>query len=227
MDKTRNMIGRRFGRLLIVSRAPNNRYRQSTWSCVCDCGNMCVRPAGQLRQFEKKARGQSCGCWRNELAADRRRAAATHGLTTEAAGSVSHKLYDVWRQILRRCENPRCKDYPAYGGRGIRLCEAWHDGATFIDWCISSGYQEGLTIERSDVNGHYEPDNCTWIPNPLQSKNMRKNRFLTHSGKTLCLSEWAKLLGFPVTTIVGRHRAGWDTDRILTTPSVIGRNQFG
>ena len=129
--------------------------------------------------------------------------------------------------MLRRCENSTCKDYPAYGERGIKVCKAWHDGAEFIRWCLASGYQQGLTIERENVNGHYEPDNCTWVPNPLQSKNMRKNRFLTHDGKTLCISDWARLKGIHVQTLLGRQRKGWSTHDLLTTRPRLGRNQFG
>jgi len=216
MAKAPNLVGQRFGRLLVVKRQENNADGQATWKCKCDCGLSCIRKAGQLRLFAKRGRRQSCGCWRDELAAERRRAAATHGLTTELAGIESHKLYDVWRQMLRRCENKRCKDFPSYGARGIRVCKAWHDPNKFLRWCWASGYEVGLTIERRDVNGNYTPSNCTWTPNPLQSKNMRKNRTFTFNGRTLCISEWSRYLGIHVQTLLRRLRHGWTVEQTLS-----------
>lgn len=217
-----DLTGYKFGRLTVIRRSEGYK-----WECRCVCGNSCVRLGSQLQRFQRLNRRQSCGCWKNELAVERRRAAATHGLTTIGAGIVSNKLYDVWRQMLRRCENPLCKDFPAYGGRGIKICDAWHDGRIFVKWCLDSGYQEGLTLERQNVNGNYEPANCTWIPNKLQAKNLRKNIILEFSGKTLCLSDWSRLLGIHIQTLLGRYRRGWTIERILSEPPVIGKNQFG
>jgi hypothetical protein len=208
-----NMVGRRFGRLTVIRGAGRDKLGQAIWHCQCDCGNKCIRNGGQIRRFEKLGKRQSCGCWRDELAANRRRAAATHGLTTE--NYPYPKLYDVWRQMIYRCENQRCKDYPAYGGRGIAICAEWRNPHEFVRWCIASGYEEGLTIERSDVNGNYEPSNCTWVPNNLQASNVRKNRVFTHNGRTLCVAEWARFLGVHNQTIRGRLRRGWTFAQIV------------
>src|ERR1017187_2541747 len=129
MSRAPDITGHRFGRLVVVSRRENNADGQSRWECICDCGNACVRPAGQLRLFQKRGVDQSCGCRRDALARERRKAAKTHGLTSE--DFVNRKLYDVWKQMLRRCDNPRCKDYPAYGFRGISICKAWRDPNEF------------------------------------------------------------------------------------------------
>ena len=213
----------RFGRLIAKRVSTDAALDRVNWVCRCDCGKSVTRPADQLLRFERRGVRQSCGCWKNELAGERRRKAATHGLTTER--SVSRKLYDVWRQMLQRCENPRCKDYPAYGKRGITVCHAWHDPHVFVRWAWSSGYQEGLTIERRNVNGHYRPGNCTWIPNPLQAKNTRKAKLFTYGGYTLCLSDWSRRTGIHVQTLVGRKRAGWSVQDMLTIAPAFGRNQ--
>jgi hypothetical protein len=118
--------------------------------------------------------------------------------------------------MLRRCENPSCKDYRAYGARGISVCTAWRDPQAFVIWCVSSGYEEGLTIERKDVNGNYEPDNCTWVPNPLQGTNTRRVRLYSFGGYTMCVSEWARHLGVHVQTLLGRLRRGWPHDEVFT-----------
>jgi hypothetical protein len=83
-----------------------------------------------------------------------------------------------------------------------------------------------LTIERCNVNGHYRPSNCTWVPNPMQSRNCRDNKVLRFNGHTMCISEWSRHLDIHVQTLLGRLRNGWSTKKTLTTKPVIGRNQF-
>jgi hypothetical protein len=149
----------------------------------------------------------------------------THGLTRK--DYPLRKLYDVWRQMHQRCYNPACKDYPAYGARGINVCDAWHSPQTFISWCVASGYQEGLTIERQNVNANYAPNNCTWIPNPRQAANTRKNRRISYAGKTMCLSDWSRETGIHIQTLLMRLRQGWEIHEALCIPPRRGRNQYG
>lgn len=91
-------------------------------------------------------------------------------------GLPRDKLYAVWLAIKQRCTNPHSKDYPHYGGRGIKRCRAWDDFAAFRAWAFGSGYAPGLTIERVDVNGDYCPENCTWIPKAEQGRNTTRTR---------------------------------------------------
>lgn len=221
---TPDMTRRRFGRLTVISRADNNGDGQAQWHCECDCGRSVIRLAGYLRIAEKRGARQSCGCWKNELAAERRRAAATHGLTRATA--PNRKLYDVWRQMLRRCEDPRCQDFSSYGQRGIRVCDEWHDPFVFVAWCEASGYAEGLTLERSKVDGNYEPDNCTWVPNKLQATNTRRARTYRLGDREMCLSEWSRHLGIHVQTLLGRLRAGWSIERAFSETPQLGKNQY-
>jgi hypothetical protein len=91
-------------------------------------------------------------------------------LTTH--GQSTTKLYMIWATMLQRCNTPTSKRYHNYGGRGISVCPEWR---TFEGFAADMGptYQEGLSIERINVNGHYEPGNCTWIPMSEQAKNRR------------------------------------------------------
>lgn len=226
VKKLSDISGRRFGRLVVIKRFGRNEWNQTLYNCVCDCGTECLRMGTQLVRLEKLGKRQSCGCWKNELAAARLSARQTHGMTTKAAGVSSNKLYDVWKQMLRRCENKKSLDYSMYGGRGIKVCRAWHDGPTFIKWAMDSGYEPGLTVERKNVNGHYSPSNCTWVPNPMQSRNTRKNRIYTFQKRTLCLSEWSRYLGINYRTLAGRLNNGWPVKQAFTVAPLKGRNQF-
>lgn len=119
----------------------------------------------------------------------------THGLS-------AHPLYKAWKRIKNRCYNPNSIDYKDYGERGIVMCEEWKaDFMPFYDWAIENGWQYGLSIERNDFNGNYEPSNCKWIPLQDQSKNRRGCRFITYNGETHTVSEWSRILGISRETI--------------------------
>lgn len=220
--KTVDMTGHRYGRLIVLE-IHGSRKSRAKWLCLCDCGNTVIRDGGQLRESGKIQCTQSCGCFKIERIRKLGKDNLTHGHTI----GPYRKLYDVWRQMLRRCESPTCKDYPAYGGRGISVCLEWHSLDEFIKWCVNSGWQDGLTIERSDVFDGYHPGNCTWVPNQMQARNTRKVIEVTLGNRTLCLSEWARLTGIHIQTLLGRHRKGWTVERMLTVQPIKGRNQFG
>lgn len=94
------------------------------------------------------------------------------------------RLFKIWQGMKQRCNNPNNKDYELYGGRGIRICEEWDSSASFMEWAIKNGYNEGLTIDRVDVNGNYEPSNCRWATHTQQARNkrMQRNNSVGHNG---------------------------------------------
>ena len=86
------------------------------------------------------------------------------------------RLYDIWRGMKRRCENPKCKDYPDYGGRGVKVCETWSMSfPAFADWAWENGYTTDRSLDRVDVNSGYCPENCRWASYLEQQVNRRES----------------------------------------------------
>ena len=133
-------------------------------------------------------------------------------------GLSGSRLYYIWKGMRQRCMNPKCKNYPRYGGRGITICPEWDDYENFYEWALSSGYNESLTIDRINVNGNYEPNNCKWSTAKEQANNRRTNHLLTLNGETHNIREWAKLIGVCETVIHQRLRSGWSIEKTLTHP---------
>lgn len=127
-------------------------------------------------------------------------------------------LYSVWRAMHSRCENSHSKDYKRYGARGIRVCEEWEDYDQFYWWAIWSGYRDGLSIDRINNDGNYEPSNCRWVDVTEQSRNRRSNRHITYQGEKRCISEWAELTGIHKDTIRYRLKMGYTPEQIFNTP---------
>lgn len=197
-------IGKKYGMLTVVKpvRARCSHSTQWYWEMLCECGAVAmVKPIEVI-----KGKIVSCGCHRK----NRRGMGLTHGMSRT-------KLHNIWCGMNNRC-NPEHKNTEGYGGRGIRVCTEWLKFETFRDWAISNGYQEGLTIERKDVNGDYCPDNCTWIPLGRQARNRRTTRWVTYQGREMSLAEAAEIAGIPYKTVHLRIKNGWSLDKALSEP---------
>ena len=149
--KYRIPIGSRFGKLVVLEEIKTKgKY---TYKCLCDCGNIVVISKYYLVNGHNK----SCSCGKGYK---------THGMSRS-------RIYSTWTDMKQRCFNPNCNNYHNYGSRGIRVCDDWMNFEPFYEWAIKNGYSDELTIERINVNGNYEPSNCTWIPLSEQNKNKR------------------------------------------------------
>jgi hypothetical protein len=121
--------------------------------------------------------------------------------------------------MVRRCEAPAQKDYHRYGGRGIKVCEEWHNYLKFKEWALQNGFEENLEIDRIDSNGNYEPNNCRWSTEKEQQRNRRNNISLTCNGETHILIEWSEILGIKLDTLYKRlYISNWSVEKALTTP---------
>lgn len=128
--------------------------------------------------------------------------------------------YRVWATMHNRCSRPTCKEYPYYGGRGIRVCERWSKYENFIaDMGPRPGTGREFWLEREDNDGNYEPSNCTWDTPKNQNRNSRKNILLTHGGTTRPISEWAEITGLPYQALWSRVAVlGLSHSAALTRP---------
>lgn len=197
MTKKIDLTGARFGRLLVIQEAGRAGRGEILWLCQCDCGNNHTVRRGCLTDGSTN----SCGCLRRE-------AKRTHGMARTA-------LHRIWANMLGRVSNPNIPHYSYYGGRGIRVCDRWRSFENFYA-DMGPTYVQGLTIDRINNNGHYEPGNCRWATRAEQSANRRNAIQLTYQGRTLVLAQWATKLGINDNTLRNRIRSGWPVDRALT-----------
>ena len=115
---------------------------------------------------------------------------------------------------MQRCYNKKCRKYPNYGGRGIKVCERWLDPANFIA-DMSATYLSGLTLDRIDVDDDYSPENCRWASHTQQNRNRTDRRMVTFRGETRHLFEWAEMFGINRSTIACRFHKGWPIDKVM------------
>jgi len=119
--------------------------------------------------------------------------------------------------MLLRCNDPNVDAYPWYGGRGIRVCERWQNFENFLA-DVGLRPSKAHTIERNDVNGHYEPGNVRWATRREQGANKRNNRHITAFGETLHMQEWCRRFDIKQGTLWDRLDRGWPVERALSEP---------
>jgi len=154
-----DITGNVFNRLTVIGRNPANaKEGQARWDCTCECGNLVTATGGDLRNGKQ----QSCGCYRAESSTNR---ATVHDM----CGTPAHV---VWGAMRSRCNNPKHVAYKNYGGRGIRVCSRWDTFANFYSdmWPRPAG----LSMDRIDNDGNYEPGNCRWATRKEQNTNTRR-----------------------------------------------------
>ena len=198
-----NLVGLKFNRLTVVSRAVVQNPKNSYWNCKCDCGKFkTVR-----RQHLISGNVRSCGCYAKEVSS---KVHTIHGLNGTRA-------YVVWHGMISRCYKKSADSYYLYGGRGISVCKRWRESV--VNFFKDMGEPKtGMSIERIDNNGDYSPENCKWATLREQMNNKRNNVVLKHKGVSLSMAEWSRKTGIPYSAISGRIRLGWKVKDALTLP---------
>jgi hypothetical protein len=193
--------GDKFGKLTVIATGQiPGTYR---YCAVCDCE--CGSPRRRYR-IDALKRGViiGCGCVRLER--------------TTTHGNSKSIFYDRWKNIIDRCTNPKCKAYVNYGGRGIRVCDAWRNDFNQFLVDIPDGYFHGAHLDRIDNDGHYEPGNVRWVTAMQNFNNRRSARLIECWGRVQSLTEWANEVGIDRRIIHDRLRSGWPADKALSQP---------
>jgi hypothetical protein len=200
MSKTakKNMVGLKFGLLTVISeQKERNKNGHIMYNVVCDCGKSKSVLGSSLR------RGGSKSC--NNCI-----------LLTGGHRMWKSREFKIWGSMKSRCSNSNDPNYKYYGLRGIKVCERWIN--SFENFYLDMGKSSGLSIDRIDVNGNYEPINCRWTDLKTQARNRTNNKLYTYLNETLCVSEWCERLNMPSSTFHNRIIRGWGIEKIITTP---------
>lgn len=201
-----DLMGQRFGRLVVVERAPN-RNGKVWWKCQCDCGNIHYAATQSLRSRHTT----SCGCYLRE------KYNHPDGFVGASNGESNTRLYKEWFAMRRRCKATNGEKYEWYGKHGIKVCEEWERSyLAFKEWALANGYNDSLSLDRIDVNGDYEPSNCRWITMAEQQNNKRGTHYVEYNGQVKTLMDWAREYNLDGEKLRSRVRAGWtDGEEIL------------
>jgi hypothetical protein len=202
MPKILNLIGNRYGKLVVIGKdeEKSKTMGYSYWICKCDCGREVSVRGGSLTFGHTK----SCGCVSREKTIKR---STKHGL-------YYTRLHQIWIAMRQRCNDKNAQRYCDYGGRGIKVCTEWDDFINFYNWSMVNGYTDELTIDRIDVNSDYEPSNCRWVDNTVQANNKRNNVTLTINNETHSIADWYRILkpNVNLSAIYGRyHKEGFQS----------------
>lgn len=135
-------------------------------------------------------------------------------------GCNGDEFYHTWWSMMQRCYNKENHNYSRYGGRGITVCDEWHNPAVFIEWARSTvGHKvKGLSVDRIDNDKGYSPNNCRWATPKEQQHNTRSNRWETVDGETRTISDWCREYGISTQLVNERQKNGMSFEQALKKP---------
>lgn len=191
-----DLAGKKIGRLQIISSVDGTQK----WTCLCDCGNYC-----EIRHDSLLRNTKSCGCLQKEAA---RKTRTSHGM-------FKHPGYQTWGLMKDRCLNARSKSYQWYGAIGVTVCDKWLEFNSF--WGdMGPTWKEGLSIDRIDPNGDYDPANCRWATPKQQANNKRTNRMVTlPDGRIMNVTQAAEAMGISAPLLFSRLSKGWTGEKLF------------
>lgn len=205
-----DLTGQRFGLLVAVAaiESPNNK---TYWTCKCDCGRIVKVRIDALRKSNSQ---RSCGCEFRRIPPDGRK---FHG----RSGTPEHY---VWNAMKMRCTDPSSDRYDRYGGRGITVCDRWLNSFSAFLEDMGDRPSSKHSLERINNNASYCPENCVWASREVQANNKSNNRRLTHDGRSMTLSQWARHAGLSMKLLWKRLDDGWPMADALGRPKFVRKN---
>lgn len=200
----KDLSNQKINKLEVIKRVENDKFGNAKWLCKCECGNIIEVLGIHLRSNHTK----SCGCLKKDNCKSLKHKKA-HGMSKT-------RMYKIWNGMKNRTNiNNKIKNY---SDRGIKLCDEWNNNfELFYKWAIDNGYNDKLTIDRIDVNGNYNPDNCRWVTMKKQNNNKRNNKIITFNGEKHTMTEWNDKLNYTNGLLKNRLSRGWSINRALTT----------
>lgn len=202
MAKKEDITGLTFNRLTAISWA-GHRGKKNIWNCLCECGNRSIVEIGSLKSGKVK----SCGCYGAEIG---RKVCIERNTTHNLSNS---KIYTIWWDMMRRCNNPVRKAYKDYGGRNIKVSDEWLDFNVFYK---DMGHpQEKHSLDRIDNSRGYSKDNCQWADLKTQANNRRNNKILIINDERLTMMQASEKYKIHYTTLRSRLRRGWSIERAI------------
>lgn len=202
-----DLTGRRFEKLAVLSCTV--RHGRRRWLCRCDCGT--EKDLAQSSLINGKA--IDCGCGESER---RSLAYRSHGATLNGKKTPT---YETWRGMKMRCDMPNNVAYHRYGGRGIQICERWRDYGNFL--ADMGERPKGMTLDRIDTDGNYEPGNCRWADKHEQSQNRETTRVFQTPEGAMTSADLETRFGVKAKNVGRWARWGW-TDAEIYTRAKIG-----
>lgn len=187
MAKFRDLSGLVVNGITIIEHVGWSTSSKSLWRCKCHCGKEFTPVGANITSGSSL----SCGCLM--LAA----------ITKH--GDYKTAFYQCWQDMRQRCYNPKMDEYHNYGGRGIKVCDEWQQYLNFKNDMFST-YQKGLTLDRINNEGNYEPGNCKWHTMKQQARNTRQNKYFETPYGKITLSELSEITGINRSTLQNRSK---------------------
>lgn len=207
-----NYTGQTFG-VLKALHPGHSDGRKRYWVYQCECGTIVEKVGSEVTKEIKRGGTPNCGCLTGSLISKGNR---KHGMS-------KHPAFAVWRSMLDRCRLPTHQSWHNYGKRGIRVCERWVSSFENFWEDMGPTYQSGLTLDRTDNDGPYSPENCRWVSRETQSNNTRRSVLINTPKGRMSPAQAAKIFGIGKTTLYYRIKNGWPEDKLFIIPDVTNR----
>lgn len=222
LERTHPKEGERYGKLIIqkIELLPSHSCNKSIATCLCDCGQTVKFSCTGIKNDPKT----HCGCERS-----RKDIVPRTDCPRQINGKI-FRLYGIWATMKSRCNNPKALGYQNYGGRGIKVCDLWHNNYDeFYYWALSNGYNDTLTIDRIKLHIGYCPENCRWVSYKTQANNKTNSVWITAWNETKTLANWEDDSRCHCNKGQIRYRigVGWSPELAIST-QILSRNRcFG